>query len=199
MSFVIVSLSSQLKNKNISLNSKTTSRKKEETNANSMGRPKGTKRIALNNGTEEWFEFCTKEDALAYVERGWCTTEDVVKHWPEKNSNNEVTLSEMEKRMESIEDSIESFNDNLATLMEAIKTLTQQRESSILQQNAPAVTEKQQSWICLISGKCRDTLLRVLVWAGLEPVPAVHPDFVFNTPPQCQLPSEQMRLLICNG
>jgi phage shock protein A len=100
------------------------------------------RRIALNNGTEEWFEFCTKEDALAYVERGWCTTEDVVKHWPEKNSNNEVTLSEMEERMESIEDSIESFNDNLATLMEAIKTLTQQRESSILQQNAPAVTEK---------------------------------------------------------
>jgi hypothetical protein len=28
-------------------------------------------------------------------------------------------------------------------------------------------------------------------------VPVVHPDFVFNTPPHCQLPSKQMRLLIC--
>jgi thymidylate synthase len=110
-----------------------------------MGRVKGTKRITLNNGMEEWFEFCNKEDALAYVERGWCSTEDVVKLWTEKNINNEVTMSEMEEHMESIEDTIDSFNNNFATLMEAIKTLTKQREIPILQQNIPAVTEKQYS------------------------------------------------------
>jgi hypothetical protein len=72
-----------------------------------MGRAKGTKKVTLNNGVEEWHEFCNKEDPMAYVERGWCSAEDIVKLWPEKYSNNEVTLSEMEEHMESIEDTIE--------------------------------------------------------------------------------------------
>jgi hypothetical protein len=59
------------------LTSKLLQERKKELTLNSIGRLKGTKRITLNNGTEEWFEFCTKEDALAYVEGGWCTTEDV--------------------------------------------------------------------------------------------------------------------------
>jgi hypothetical protein len=109
-----------------------------------MGRPKETKRITLHNDTEEWHKFCTKEDALAYVERGWCSVEDVAKLWPERDSNKVVTLSEMEELMESIEDTIKSFNENLRTLMKAIKGLTQQQEDISLQQNTPSETQKQQ-------------------------------------------------------
>jgi hypothetical protein len=69
-----------------------------------MGRPKGTKRITLHNDTEEWHKFCTKEDALAYIEKGWFFVEDVAKLWPERDSNKVVTLSGMEEQMESIED-----------------------------------------------------------------------------------------------
>jgi hypothetical protein len=110
-----------------------------------MGRSKGTKRITLKNGTEEWHKFCTKKDALTYVERGWCSVEDITKLWPESESNNVVTLSEMEEQMESIEHTIESFNENLTTLMEAIKGLSQHQESISLLQNAPSEFEKQHS------------------------------------------------------
>jgi hypothetical protein len=113
-----------------------------------MGRPKGTKRITLHNDTEERHEFCTKEDALAYVEKGWCSVEDVTKHWPERDSNKVVTLSEMEERMKSIEGAIEGFKENLTALMKAIKGLTQQQEDISLQQNTPSETQKQQNLSC---------------------------------------------------
>jgi hypothetical protein len=58
-----------------------------------MRRPKGgTKRIRLNNGAEEWHEFCTKE--LAYVERKWCSVEDITKLWPEKDSTDGLEMEE---------------------------------------------------------------------------------------------------------
>jgi hypothetical protein len=94
-----------------------------------MGRPKGTGKLMLNNGVEEWHEFCTQVDALAYAERQWCSAEDVDRLWPEMDNNDGLTLSEIVKRMESIEDTIERFNGNL-TLMEAIKGLTQQKAPS---------------------------------------------------------------------
>jgi chromosome segregation ATPase len=117
-----------------------------------MGRPKGTKRINLNNDTEEWHKFCTKEDALAYVERGWCSVKDVANLWPERDSN-KVTLSEMEEHMESIEDAIESFNENLTTLMKAIKGLTQQQEDISLQQSTPSETQKHHRSIKSVTDK----------------------------------------------
>jgi hypothetical protein len=44
-------------------------------------------------------EFCTKEDALAYVAREWCSAVDVNRLWPEMDNNDGLPLSEMEERM----------------------------------------------------------------------------------------------------
>jgi hypothetical protein len=62
-----------------------------------MGRPKGTKRITLHNDIEEWHKFCTKENALAYVERGWCSVEDVAEQ-QEDISLQQNTSSETQKQ-----------------------------------------------------------------------------------------------------
>jgi hypothetical protein len=91
---------------------------------------------------EEWHEFCTKEDAFTYVKREWCSVEDATKLWPEKDSTDRLTVSEIEECMESIQDTIECFNDNIATLMEAIKRLTQHDESVSLLQYIPSETRK---------------------------------------------------------
>jgi hypothetical protein len=100
-----------------------------------MSNKKGSRKLKLRNGDEEWDKLCSKTEALAYVARGWCTAEDVATKWPEKannDDNNGVSGEDNENNNNDVQHGAEEV-DNISLLdMQKQVTMIKNSQEQVL-------------------------------------------------------------------